>query len=463
MLDDNKADAEVVKLLLAKSRPEPDFNLISDKKSFSLALDEKWPDLIISDSAGQRFSATEALDMVIQKAYHIPFIVVTRNGSDEFAANIIKQGADDYVLKDRLGRLPSAIDAALRKRKAEKDLRDYKYAIDQTSIISITDQKGTILYSNKEFCARSGYSVEELVGKDHRVINSGYHSKEYMKNLWTTISSGGIWRGEFCNKAKDGTFYWVDANIVPFLDEAGKPYQYFSIRTDITERKRAEALLKKMEEKLVHQRILEKNKIGRTILSTQEKERNHLGQELHDNINQILVSTKLYLTRGTKTDQKLCDQVKYPIELIETAINEIRVLTHRHVTPSLKIDLEKMLKALLKDQLMSSSVKTSLKFKLARNIVDDDLKLNIYRIVQELLTNINKHAGAKSAVVQVSTSDDNMLQVIVSDNGKGFKINKKRSGIGISNIEHRVSSFDGTMEIESASGSGCTVKLKIPY
>ncbi|MEK5036680.1 putative bifunctional diguanylate cyclase/phosphodiesterase [Sporosarcina sp. FSL K6-3457] len=127
-------------------------------------------------------------------------------------------------------------------RSEEKILRDIAHALDQSAILAITDRTGKIIYANELFTKISQYSTEELIGTTHRIVNSGYHPLEFFRNMWATIGRGKTWRGEIRNKAKDGSYYWVDTIIVPFFNEKGKPYQYISIRYDITSRKESEQM-----------------------------------------------------------------------------------------------------------------------------------------------------------------------------------------------------------------------------
>jgi len=133
--------------------------------------------------------------------------------------------------------------------KAEEALAVQKYAIDQHSIVAMTDEKGVITYVNDKFCHTSGFSENELIGSNHRLLSSGFHDSNYWKEMYQVLSNGGVWSGEVCNKSKDGELYWLDTTIVPLMDDDGKPESYVSLRTDITERKRGEEALVKSEAK----------------------------------------------------------------------------------------------------------------------------------------------------------------------------------------------------------------------
>src|SRR5712692_9878670 len=199
-----------------------------------------------------------------------------------------------------------------------KELADIKFALDQSTIVAITDQRGIINYVNDEFCRISKYQREELLGQDHRTINSGYHPKDFIRDLWTTIAAGQVWKGELRNRAKDGSIYWVDTTIVPFLNSEGKPYQYVAIRHDITQRKLAEEQVLKQAAEL--QRAAQLSFVGELAAG--------LAHEIKNPLAGIQGAVDILIRRRDKNDpeREALEGMRHEVQRID---NTVRALLYR--------------------------------------------------------------------------------------------------------------------------------------
>jgi len=327
-----------------------------------------------------------------------------------------------------------------------KQLIDVKIALDESSIVVVTDHRGIIQYVNEKTCEISKYTKEELIGQNHRVISSGYHSKSFFKDLWKTIGSGKVWHGDIKNRAKDNTFYWVNTTIMPFIDENGKPYQYLAIRNDVTALKEAEEEIKRMIRRLMH---------------IQEEERKRFSREIHDGIGQSLFGLTIQL------DQLIGHQEDKPIELINLRntvteiITEVRglawnlrpsVLDDFGVIPAIRTYIDNF------KQYYDTEVKFDCKL---RRRLEPNVETALYRIVQEALTNIGKYAEVSEAFVKIWEVEKE-IHVRITDNGKGFTPLLDRIGVGLFSMEERARSIGGFLEIFSAPGQGTEITLSIP-
>ncbi|ALS25141.1 PAS domain-containing sensor histidine kinase [Paenibacillus naphthalenovorans] len=329
-------------------------------------------------------------------------------------------------------------------KQSLNQLANVKFALDESSIVAVTDHRGIIQYVNHNFCRISKYDRDELIGQDHRIINSGFHSKEFMKELWRTISSGLVWRGDIKNKAKDGTYYWVNTTIVPFQDDNGRPYQYLAIRNEVTR-------LKKVEEELKHM-------MGH-VMQVQEDERRKFSRELHDGIGQSLFSLLIEIDRliGETGVQQLGDLRNRVAGIIE----DVRGLAWE-LRPSVLDDLGVVpaIRSYIDSYSNHYGIKVHFDCNLRRRL-EAKKETTIYRVIQEALTNLAKYADVAEARVRFHEFDD-YIEVSVEDQGKGFIRGTGAKGVGLFSMEERARSVHGQFSVQSKPGEGTKVTLIVP-
>lgn len=331
-----------------------------------------------------------------------------------------------------------------RVKQSLEQLADLKLALDESTIVAVTDRRGVITFVNDPFCRISQYSREELLGQDHRIINSGYHGKAYMQELWRTISSGNIWRGEIKNRAKDGSFYWVNTTIVPFRDEQGKPYQYLAVRNEVTQLKRAEEELQRMMTR---------------VMEIQEEERRRFSRELHDGIGQSLFSLLIQMDRLI-ADQKHAELERLRLD-VSSLIEDVRGLAWE-IRPSVLDDLGVVpaVRSHIANFAQHYGIKVHFDCDLRKRL-DVHKETAVYRIIQEALANIGKYADVSEAAVSIKETEDGVVATI-SDRGKGFEADRGGHGVGLFSMEERARGVGGRLTVESAPGAGTTVTLTVP-
>lgn len=382
-----------------------------------------------------------------EKTMHLPFIFISAVYTDNL--NVFKgyeKGAFSFITKPfqpeiLINKVKFFIDKhqqeiallALNeklKRKI-KEIADYKYALDESSIVAITNQKGIIKEVNNNFCTISKYTREELVGQDHRMINSGYHSKEFMKDLWTTISGGKIWRGEVNNIAKDETIFWLDTTIVPFQNEDGKPYQYMTIRSDITARKKAEDKLLAVNKELEAFSYSVSHDLRaplRAINGYAEILNEDYGTKLDDEGKRIIEIISDNATRmGILIDELLSFSRLGRKEIQMTEINmnklveEVMVELNKSMTHHAKIKIGKLHEAKADYGLLR-------------------------QVMFNLISNAVKYSSKKKIPIVEISSEEKKNEIIfsVKDNGAGFDMQYADKLYGVFQRLHSQDEFEGT-------------------
>ena len=342
------------------------------------------------------------------------------------------------------------------------ELEQIRYALDQSAILAITDVPGRIKYVNQKFCDISKYSREELIGQDHRILNSGYHAKEFIRSLWTTIGQGEIWRGELRNRAKDGSFYWVDTTIVPFLDDAGKPWQYMAIRYDITERKHH-------EERLRDQAAL--TTLGEMAAVVAHEVRNPLAG-IRSGI-QLLGSLFPEVAEG----RDLINEIVARVDSLNSVLSDI--LTFARVR-ELKRD-PIAVSALLADLRSSTRLDPAMRGirldvqGLDNTVIEgdaDQLRIVLTNLVLNAAQAMN-HAGRID--IEVGSNDEGRCEINVADSGPGipaelrervfepfFTTKHRGTGLGLPTARRIVEAHGGQLELAESTSGGTLVRITLP-
>jgi len=332
--------------------------------------------------------------------------------------------------------------------------KKYRSLFEQASDpIMITDFKGDIKDVNGSFCKLFGFTKKELLRMNIKSLVCPYQLKERpLRN--DLLMKGKHLFSERLMVTKSGTILETEANLKKFGDDS-----IMGIVRDVT-------IIRNMQRQMELERMgqieQEQKKVTRAVIKAQERERNIIGRELHDNVNQLLASARMGLSSAKQAQAVKKDIVDQSIRLIDATIFEIRTLSKKHVTPLKGFDLQEQIRSLVEIMEKGIGFKISFEYNLPQQPeLQYELKLNIYRIIQEQLNNVYKHASASRVQIIMSIVEE-QIHLQINDDGIGFEVGLKKSGVGIVNITNRVESFNGKVDFKSQKDIGCILDIRIP-
>jgi PAS domain S-box-containing protein len=343
----------------------------------------------------------------------------------------------------------------ITERKAtEEQLRKLSLvAMETEDAVVMLNADNRITWVNAAFTRMTGYRFDEAIGQLPSALLIGdREAPEALHLINEQQRKKEPVHTEILNYKKNGEPFWSEVSIQPLFDASGNLEQYFSIRRDITARKKLESELAAVQKK-----------ISAAVVNAQERERAEVGRELHDNVNQILTSVKLYqelLLAGVGNRVEL---LKKSIDMLAVSIDENRHLSKRLSAPTLgSIKLADSVRELVRTFETTRKFTFHLHLETVKELdVPEELHLAVYRILQEHLTNVSKHAAANNVEVRLERVE-NTLRLMATDDGRGFDPSKKSNGIGIGNMLMRVEHLNGEFSINSAPGKGCELNVSFP-
>ena len=473
ILEDNPADAVLMVEELRQGGFDPSWQRVDTEAGYRAALDAG-PSLILADYSLPQFDAPSALQILKERGLDVPFIVVSGAIGEETAVAIMRQGAADYLLKDRMGRLAPAVVAALEtKRLREEKLRseeaarraEQKYReIFETAIegISQSSPQGRIITANPALATMMGYgSPEELIAAIQDASQEMYVDPKRRADLVRLLEQNGSVSGFECQLfRKDRTRIWVSINSRVIRGKDGAVEFYNNTCQDITGLKAAEAALRQSQEEL--------RDLAARLISAQETESRRLGRELHDGFSQKLavlgIELGLLRLRPPSSEQLLKERLTYVCEQLKELAEDLHA-TSRTLHPTVLYDLG--LSEALKHECGlfagQHGIRTTATSGELPESIPEDVALCLYRITQESLWNIRNHAKASEARVALG-SEGGEIVLTVEDNGCGFVRDdvRGRGGLGLVSMEERVRLVRGKFSIASIPQGGTRVEARVP-